>query len=74
MLDTGGQRARAIVVTDSSGLIAALNHGGPEHAAAAEALDAAGYVVVSPLALVEIDYVIARYSVEAEQYGSLPTE
>lgn len=47
-----------IVVADSSGLIAALNVGDPEHAAAAGALDAAGYVVISPLALTEIDYVV----------------
>jgi predicted nucleic acid-binding protein len=48
-----------IVVADSSGLIAALNLTDPEHDAAVGALDAAGYVVISPLALIEIDYVVA---------------
>lgn len=47
-----------IVVADSSGLIAALNVGDPEHPAAARALDRAGYVIISPLALAEIDCVV----------------
>lgn len=47
-----------IVVADSSGLIAALNPADPEHAAAASALDTAGFVVISPLVLAEIDYVV----------------
>jgi predicted nucleic acid-binding protein len=47
-----------IVVADSSGLIAALNVSDPEHSAAASALDGAGYVIISPLALTEIDYVV----------------
>lgn len=47
-----------IVVADSSGLIAALNVSDPEHSAAAKALDSAGYVIISPLALAEIDYVV----------------
>ncbi len=46
------------VVADSSGLIAAFNKRDPEHVAAAYALDRAGYVVISPLALAEIDYVV----------------
>lgn len=55
-----------IVVADTSGLIAALNRADPEHAAAADALDAAGQVVVSPLVLAEIDYVVsARVSRQA---------
>jgi predicted nucleic acid-binding protein len=55
-----------IVVADSSGLIAALNLSDPEHPAAARALDRAGYVVISPLALAEIDYVVtARASRKA---------
>lgn len=48
-----------IVVADTSGLIAAFNTGDPEHKAAAEALDRAGFVIVSPLALAEIDHVVA---------------
>lgn len=48
-----------IVVADTSGLIAAFNTGDPEHKAAAEALDSAGYVIISPLALGEIDHVVA---------------
>lgn len=48
-----------IVVADTSGLIAAFNTSDPEHKAAAEALDHAGLVIVSPLALGEIDHVVA---------------
>lgn len=48
-----------IVVADTSGLIAAFNTSDPEHKAAAEALDNAGYVIISPLALGELDHVVA---------------
>jgi len=48
-----------IVVVDSSGLIAAFNSEDPEHRAVAYALNAAGLVIISPLALVEIDHVVA---------------
>jgi uncharacterized protein len=48
-----------IIVADTSGLIAAFNTSDPEHKAAAEALNGAGLVIVSPLALGEIDHVVA---------------
>lgn len=48
-----------IIVADTSGLIAALNTKDPEHAEAAEALGGAGLVIISPLVLVEIDYVVS---------------
>jgi uncharacterized protein len=52
-----------ILVADTSGLIAAFNTADPEHKAAAEALSSAGFVIVSPLALGEIDHVVtARVS------------
>lgn len=47
-----------ILIADSSGLIAAFNRSDPEHKTAAEALNSAGLVVISPLALGEIDYVV----------------
>lgn len=47
-----------IVIADSSGLISALNRSDPEHDESAKALDAAGYVIISPLALAEVDYVV----------------
>jgi uncharacterized protein len=52
-----------IIVADTSGLIAAFNTADPEHKAAAEALNSAGFVIISPLALGEIDHVVtARVS------------
>lgn len=52
-----------ILVADTSGLIAAFNTADPEHKAAAEALNSAGFVIISPLALGEIDHVVtARVS------------
>ncbi|WP_395361345.1 PIN domain-containing protein [Streptomyces sp. YH02] len=44
-----------IVVADTSGLLAALDSTHPEHAAAGEAIQAAGLLVMSPLLLAELD-------------------
>jgi uncharacterized protein len=52
-----------ILVADTSGLVAAFNTADPEHKAAAEALNSAGFVIISALALGEIDHVVtARVS------------
>lgn len=49
-----------IVVADTSGLLAALDSTHPECAAAGEALQAAGLLVISPLLLAELDHVATR--------------
>ncbi|SFD70007.1 PIN domain-containing protein [Streptomyces aidingensis] len=49
-----------IVIADTSGLLAALDSTHPEHAAAGEALMAAGLLVMSPLLLAELDHVATR--------------
>ncbi|MFE5946961.1 PIN domain-containing protein [Streptomyces sp. NPDC056480] len=46
-----------IVVADTSGLLAALDSTHPENAAATEAIQAAGLLVMSPLLLAELDHV-----------------
>ncbi|MBP2583107.1 putative nucleic acid-binding protein [Streptomyces sp. PvR006] len=49
-----------IVVADTSGLLAALDSTHPENAAATEAIQAAGLLVMSPLLLAELDHVATR--------------
>lgn len=49
-----------IVVADTSGLLAALDSAHPEHAAANEAIMAAGLLILSPLLLSELDHVATR--------------
>ncbi|MFC9390457.1 PIN domain-containing protein [Streptomyces venezuelae] len=49
-----------IVVADTSGLLAALDSTHPENAAATEAIQAAGLLVMSPLLLAEFDHVATR--------------
>ncbi|MER5707730.1 PIN domain-containing protein [Streptomyces sp. NPDC002122] len=49
-----------VVVADTSGLLAALDSTHPEHAAANEAIQAAGLLVMSPLLLAELDHVATR--------------
>ncbi|MDX3453949.1 PIN domain-containing protein [Streptomyces sp. ME02-8801-2C] len=49
-----------IVIADTSGLLAALDATHPEHAAANEAILAAGLLVMSPLLLAELDHVATR--------------
>ncbi|MFD8640915.1 PIN domain-containing protein [Streptomyces zaomyceticus] len=49
-----------VVVADTSGLLAALDSTHPEDAAAAEAIQAAGLLVMSPLLLAELDHVATR--------------
>ncbi|MFE2556777.1 PIN domain-containing protein [Streptomyces sp. NPDC059352] len=49
-----------IVVADTSGLPAALDSTHPENAAANEAIQAAGLLVMSPLLLAELDHVATR--------------
>ncbi|QEU93488.1 PIN domain-containing protein [Streptomyces kanamyceticus] len=49
-----------IVIADTSGLLAALDSTHPEHAAANEAILAAGLLVLSPLLLAELDHVATR--------------
>ena len=49
-----------IVVADTSGLLAALDSTHPENAAANEAIQAAGLLVMSPLLLAELDHVATR--------------
>ncbi|MCZ7417361.1 PIN domain-containing protein [Streptomyces sp. WMMC897] len=49
-----------IVVADTSGLLAALDSGHPENAAAGEAIMSAGLLVMSPLLLAELDHVATR--------------
>ncbi|WP_369205329.1 PIN domain-containing protein [Streptomyces sp. PU-14G] len=49
-----------IVVTDTSGLLAALDSVHPEHQAANEAIMSAGLLVLSPLLLAELDHVATR--------------
>ncbi|WP_306327774.1 PIN domain-containing protein [Streptomyces venezuelae] len=49
-----------IVVAGTSGLLAALDSTHPENAAAAEAIQAAGLLVMSPLLLAELDHVATR--------------
>lgn len=46
-----------IVIGDTSGLIAALNRGDPEHTRAGAALDAVGLLVISPLTVTEVHQV-----------------
>ncbi|MGY3203018.1 PIN domain-containing protein [Streptomyces sp. TE5632] len=49
-----------IVITDTSGLLAALDSTHPEHGAANEAIMSAGLLVMSPLLLAELDHVATR--------------
>lgn len=49
-----------IIVADTSGLLAALDSTHPENAAATEAIQAAGLLVMSPLLLAELDHVATR--------------
>ncbi|MFD0072984.1 PIN domain-containing protein [Streptomyces sp. NPDC127166] len=49
-----------VVVADTSGLLAALDSTHPEHAAANEAIQIAGLLVMSPLLLAELDHVATR--------------
>ncbi|MGW5777285.1 PIN domain-containing protein [Streptomyces sp. NPDC003863] len=49
-----------VVVADTSGLLAALDSTHPEHAAANEAIQTAGLLVMSPLLLAELDHVATR--------------
>lgn len=49
-----------IVIADTSGLLAALDSGHPEHAAASETILSAGLLVISPLLLAELDHVATR--------------
>ncbi|MFF8930954.1 PIN domain-containing protein [Streptomyces longwoodensis] len=49
-----------IVIADTSGLLAALDSAHPDHAAANEAIMAAGLLVMSPLLLAELDHVATR--------------
>ncbi|MGX2995706.1 PIN domain-containing protein [Streptomyces sp. JNUCC 64] len=49
-----------IVVADTSGLLVALDSKHPEHAAANEAIMAAGLLVMSPLLLAELDHIATR--------------
>ncbi|MEU7511359.1 PIN domain-containing protein [Streptomyces sp. NPDC042898] len=49
-----------VVVADTAGLLAALDSTHPEHAAANEAIQAAGLLVMSPLLLAELDHVATR--------------
>ncbi|MFI9211054.1 PIN domain-containing protein [Streptomyces sp. NPDC053253] len=49
-----------VVVADTSGLLAALDSTHSEHAAANEAIQAAGLLVMSPLLLAELDHVATR--------------
>lgn len=55
------QEPRALIlVADTSGLLAALDATHPDGAAAREALDTAGTVIVSPVLLAELDHVGVR--------------
>ncbi|MYU36446.1 PIN domain-containing protein [Streptomyces sp. SID8358] len=49
-----------IVITDTSGLLAALDTAHPEHRASNEAIGAAGLLIMSPLLLAELDHVATR--------------
>ncbi|MEV0014518.1 PIN domain-containing protein [Streptomyces tendae] len=49
-----------VVITDTSGLLAALDSCHPEHQASNEAIMVAGLLVMSPLLLAEIDHVATR--------------
>ncbi|MGA5264524.1 PIN domain-containing protein [Streptomyces griseoincarnatus] len=49
-----------VVIADTSGLLAALDSGHPEHQASNEAIMVAGLLVMSPLLLAEIDHVATR--------------
>jgi predicted nucleic acid-binding protein len=49
-----------IVVGDTSGLVAALNVGNPEHEAARAALRAASVTVISPLVFAEVEHIVTR--------------
>ncbi|MEU2746754.1 PIN domain-containing protein [Streptomyces collinus] len=49
-----------IVIADTSGLLAALDEAHQDHAAANEAIMAAGLLVMSPLLLAELDHVATR--------------
>ncbi|WP_130796243.1 PIN domain-containing protein [Streptomyces otsuchiensis] len=49
-----------VVIADTSGLLAALDHTHPDHGAANEAIRAAGLLVMSPLLLAELDHVATR--------------
>lgn len=46
-----------VVVADTSGLLAALDEGHPDGAAARQVLDEAGTLIVSPVLLSELDHV-----------------
>lgn len=49
-----------IVVADTSGIIAAVDYEHEDHLGAAETLNSAGLIVMSPLLLAEIDHVVTR--------------
>lgn len=49
-----------IVVGDTSGLVAALNTADPEHEASRTAMRRAALTVVSPLVVLEIEYITTR--------------
>lgn len=63
---------RDIVIADTSGLLAALNRNDPAHTDARKALDAASYVVVSPLVLTELDHLLRRNVKRAAPAGTAP--
>ncbi|MBT2493399.1 PIN domain-containing protein [Streptomyces sp. ISL-96] len=48
-----------IVIADTSGIIASIDRGCPDHTRAREVMDTAGLVVIAPLVLAELDHLVS---------------